>query len=137
MDGWGNYRLIRAIYTNPIRATVVQPPSILLTLHHCPILPTLPTKMFCVAYPNRVTLREPISPAARPFVPPVVVEDKSQGWQKFWSKISPAKIFARAASGISTSGFILMKVKGIGSNRIQKDAWVGERIGLDRMECSR
>jgi len=78
MDGGGNYRLKPAIYTNPIPAAVVQPPSILQTLHRCPILLTLPIKNLCVAFPYRITLREPISPATSPAVEPVV-EDKSAG----------------------------------------------------------
>ena len=34
------------------------------------------------------------------------------------------------ASGIPTTAFMLLKVRGIGSYRIHKDGWVWERRGL-------
>ncbi|KAG0138650.1 hypothetical protein HOY82DRAFT_462 [Tuber indicum] len=126
-------RLIQVIYAHPIPATVTQPASVSLTLHRRPILPTLPVKKLHVASPNMVTLGEPIHPAIRPAAKPVVVEDRHTRWQKFWSKLSPAKVFARAVNGISTSGFVLVKVEGMGSYRIHKDGWVWERRGLDRI----
>ena len=85
-----------------------------------------------MASPGMVTLGEPISPAIRSMAGPVA-EDKRTGWQKVWGKISPAKIYASAVNGISTSGFVLMKVEGLGSYRIHKDGWVWERRGLDRI----
>jgi len=86
-----------------------------------------------VASPSMVTLGEPFSPVIRPVAGPVTTESERTGWQKVWDKIGLAKVFARAANGISTSGFILMKVEGIGSYRIHKDGWVWERRGLDRI----
>lgn len=86
-----------------------------------------------MASPSMVTLGEPISPAIRSVAEPAVTENGRTGWQKVWGKINPAEAFARAANGVSTSGFILMKVEGIGSYRIHKDGWVWERRGLDRI----
>ncbi|KAG0643917.1 hypothetical protein HOY80DRAFT_1019864 [Tuber brumale] len=126
-------RLIQAIYAHPIPATVTRPAGVSLTLHRRPILPTLPVKKIHVASPNMVILGEPIHPAVRPAAEPVVVEDRHTKWQKVWSKINPAKVFARAVNGISTSGFVLVKVEGMGSYRIHKDGWVWERRGLDRI----
>ncbi|CUS12238.1 unnamed protein product [Tuber aestivum] len=126
-------RLIQAIYAHPIPATGTRPASISLTLHRRPILPTLPMKKLRVASPNMVTLEEPIHTTIRPVAAPGVAEDECTGWQKVWSKINPAKVLARAVSGISTSVFVLVKVEGMGSYRIHRDGWVWERRGLDRI----
>jgi len=70
-----------------------------------------------------VTLKELISPAKKTVVEPVTIIG-SVGWQNILSKINPAKIFGRAAGGISTSVSLLMKMKGIVSCRIYKNGWV-------------
>ncbi|RPB04828.1 hypothetical protein L873DRAFT_1840296 [Choiromyces venosus 120613-1] len=130
--GYYPTRLIQVIYAHPIPATATRPASISLTLHRRPILPTLPMKKLHVASPNMVSLGEPLHPTIRSVAEPVV-EDTQTGWQKVWSKISPIKIFARAINGISTSGFVLLKVEGMGGYRIHRDGWVWERRGLDRI----
>ena len=126
------HRIIQVIYAHSIPATATRKADISLTLHRRPILPILPAKKLRVASPDLITLEEPLGPRGMA-KGPGAKRDKRSRWQKFWSRINPFKMTKAFVKGVSTGGFVLMKVEGGGLYRIQRDGWVWEDRGLDRL----
>lgn len=89
-------------------------------------------KRLRVTSPDLITLDEPLGPRGIGKAQGAKRDERSR-WQKFWSKINPLRVTKALVKGISTGGFVLMKVEGMGVYRIQRDGWVWENRGLDRL----
>jgi hypothetical protein len=127
----GALRIIQVIYAHSIPATATRKAGISLTLYRRPILPTLPMKKLRVASPELITLGGPLHPKAA--AKTVEAGDKGTRWRKFRSRINPVRLITALMKGISTSGFVMMKVEGMGTYQIQREGFVWEKRGLDRL----
>lgn len=128
-------RIIQIIHAHPIPGTARTAPRISITLHRRPILPTLPMKKIHVSSSDLISLEGPLQPVLRVSESQPEMEDKRSAVTKIRHGITgaPFKVFDFFRKALSTGGFALLRVEGMGSFRLSKDGWVWERRGLDRL----
>lgn len=130
----GENRIIQVIHAHAIPGTARMPSSVSITLFRRPVLPLLPMKKIHVSSPGVISLGESLQPRlAAPTESEI--EDRRGAVTKVRHGITgaPFRVFDFFRRALSTEGFVVIKVDGVGRFRLSKDGQVWERRGLDRL----
>ncbi|KAL7268872.1 hypothetical protein RUND412_008486 [Rhizina undulata] len=127
-------RLIQMIRAHPIPAKRGKPPSVSITLFRRPILPLLPMKKIHIQSPKDILLDFPLQ-SVQPVGQRKAMEGPKSTGRKIVDAITsiPFMTFRGARNMLTTENFVPLRIDGGRAYGLDKDGWVWELRGLDRL----